>query len=506
MDPAGAAGRAQANETPSSMPEKFGRYVLIDRVGSGGMADVFRAVTFGWEGFRRVIVVKRIRRELSDSPDFLRMFFDEAKISALLHHPNIVQVYDFGQVDGHYFLAMEYLEGKDVASVMRALRSERRGLPPSLAALIGHEVAVGLRYAHTLASADGQPYDIIHRDVNPANIMLMRTGGVKLLDFGIAKASEAAGKTQTQRAIVKGKYSYLSPEQARCEKIDGRSDLFSWGSTMWEMLTGRRLFGGKTDFERLTAVKQAEVPPPSARRPEIPEALDRIVLRALERDVARRYQSADELAGDLEAFLATAPAEPGAVTDLLTQLFGEESAQGISAAPMQQLIREASDKVAADAGKDDPSGPNTVGMLPSSRSAAGDAEAPAAGAGAAPRRLATAWAVAAALVVAAGAAVAWALHVREAPALTAAAAAATPAAAAAGVVRIDVDSDPAGARVTGSQGTLGSTPLTITLPASTESEHLRFEKAGFLPATYDVRPKSAGIVFVELKPAPPAIP
>src|SRR4029079_8911236 len=163
----------------------------------------------------------------------------------------------------------------------------------------------------------GRPFDIVHRDINPSNVMLLRTGGVKILDFGLAKASEAAGKTQTQRAMLKGKLSYLSPEQARLEPIDARADLFSWGSTMWELLTGHRLFGGQSDFERLEAVKHGEITSPAQRRPEIPEALDRNVMRALEREPARRYATAEEMARELEDFLHEHPPEPDAVATLL---------------------------------------------------------------------------------------------------------------------------------------------------------------------------------------------
>jgi serine/threonine protein kinase len=526
MPPALPPRRPREEPAGLTTPERFGRYVLVDRVGSGGMAEVFRAVTFGWQGFQRIIVVKRIRRELSESPDFLRMFFDEAKISALLHHPNIVQVYDFGQVQGHYFLAMEYLEGKDVASIMKALRAAKRVLDPSLAAFVGREIALGLHYAHTLRSTDDQAFDIVHRDVNPANIMLLRTGGVKLLDFGIAKASDAAGKSQTQRAIVKGKLSYLSPEQASCEKLDGRSDLFSWGATMWEMLTGLRLFGGKTDFDRLTAVKHATVPPPSSRRPDIPVALDRIVLRALERDVGRRYQSAEALAIDLENFLRTSPPDHDGVTGLLGELFGEDSGKAIVIPALDHLLAEASHTEEHDPGDDtlrsdaagrfegtaestlpvDPSNPESLSMVEI------PADEPA------PRRGAVAWAAGVALLVGALGAASWSLRSARpvVPAIVQPAALGTPnangeaagggipgrrAAGGQAMVKIEVDSEPAGASVSGSQGSLGKTPLTVILPASTESEQLLFEKPGFVPTTYEVRPQSAGIVFVELKPA-----
>jgi serine/threonine-protein kinase len=512
---------------PGKMPEKFGRYLLVSRIGSGGMADVFRAVSFGFEGFRRTIVVKRIRRELTESPEFLQMFFDEAKISALLHHPNIVQVYDFGQVQGEYFLAMEYLDGRDTATTLRALRAVQSAVAPSLAAFVGREVALGLHYAHTLHSADNRPFDIIHRDINPSNIMLLRTGGVKILDFGIAKASEAAGKAQTQHGLVKGKFSYLSPEQAYGRPLDARSDLFSWGATMWEMLVGNRLFAGKTDFERLSAVKHGTIPPPSRRRPEIPRELDRIVLRALERDLERRYQSAEEIAADLEEFLRAAPADPEGVRQLIVDHFGEESSRGLAIVGVEAPLGSDSAPVVTGSGSDpvqraftpaavpiDPSDemlteidPGAASFLPSTAEIAGERPA---------RAGALLWACAGVLLVLAVAAVSWALRappgavaVLPAPAVRSltdpapgsAAQAAQPPVG--GLVRIEVNSEPAGAAVSTSGGLLGTTPLTVSLPASTEVETLRFEKPGYAPATYEVRPQSAGVVFVELRRTTP---
>src|SRR5262245_44726926 len=318
MDPP-TSSRPRA-DTPSPLPLAFGRYVLVERIGSGGMAEVFRAMTVGSEGFRRILVVKKIREEYTTSPDFLRMFSDEAKVSALLNHPHIVQVYDLGQVGCAYLLAMEHLEGRDLVTVMRKLRMERRAMRPSMAALVGHHAAQALHYADSLQSADGRPFNIVHCDMNPSNIMLLRTGVVKILDFGIAKASSAAGKAQTQHTVIKGKLGYLSPEQARCERLDGRSDVFSLGATMWEMLTGEKVFSAKTDFERIRNVLHAPIVPPSERRPGLPAALDRIVLRALDRDLSRRYQTAEEMADDLEMFLRNFPPERNAIKKLLVEL------------------------------------------------------------------------------------------------------------------------------------------------------------------------------------------
>jgi serine/threonine-protein kinase len=322
----GLVTSAAGGEPPELRPryERFGRYFLVDRIATGGMAEVYRAVTQGAEGFRRTFVVKRILAEKASSPSFIRMFCDEARICAALHHPNIVQVYDFGHVGGSYFLAMEYLPGKDLSSLMRVLRAAKAAVPPGLVAYIGREAASGLHYAHTLRGAGGKSLGIVHRDVTPSNIMLLYAGGVKLLDFGIAKAATAAGAAGEGEG-VKGKFGYLAPEQARGGEIDGRADVFALGVTMWEMLVGRRLFAGKDEMETLRNVLQKPVPPPSALRPGLPPALDRVVLRALDRSPEKRYQSADELARDCDAVLGELRADNQTLRAFLNDLFAEES-------------------------------------------------------------------------------------------------------------------------------------------------------------------------------------
>jgi serine/threonine protein kinase len=321
--------------------ERYGRYFLVDRLAVGGMAEVYRAVTQGVEGFRRTFVVKRILADKAKSPTFIRMFIDEARICAALHHPNVVQVYDFGSVDGSYFLAMEYLQGKDLSSLMRVLRAAKTSVPPGLAAFVGREAAVGLHYAHTLKGPGGQPLGIVHRDVTPSNIMLLFAGGVKLLDFGIAKAATAASAAGEGDG-VKGKFGYLAPEQARNGDVDGRADVFALGVTMWEMLAGRRLFAGKDEVETLRNVLQKPVPPPSVHRPEVPPALDRIVLRALERTREKRYQSADEMAKDCDAVLGTLRADSQTLRAFLNDLFAEESSS------LSQNIPELPEELFAD--------------------------------------------------------------------------------------------------------------------------------------------------------------
>jgi serine/threonine protein kinase len=328
--------------------ERFGRYFLVERIAVGGMAEVYRAVTHGVEGFRRTFVVKRILPEKASSPTFVRMFCDEARISALLHHPNIVQVYDFGHVRGSYFLAMEYLAGKDLSSLMRVLRAAKASVPPGLAAYVAREAATGLHYAHTLRSASGQPLGIVHRDVTPSNVMMLFTGGVKILDFGIAKASSAVQAVEVEGG-VKGKFGYLSPEQARGADLDGRADIFALGVTLWEMLAGRRLFAGKDDLETLRNVLQKPVPPPSSIRREVPPELDRIVLRALDRSPERRYQTAEEFALDCDGVARDLRADGQTMRLFLNDLFAEESSSLSLDCPEipEELFREAAPEAEA---------------------------------------------------------------------------------------------------------------------------------------------------------------
>jgi serine/threonine-protein kinase len=310
--------------TPDTLKagDRFGRYRLLERIGKGGMAEVFRAVAHGVQGFERAFVVKRIRPDKSDSPRLVEMFCEEARISALLNHPNIVQVYDFGQIDGAYFMAMEHLVGKDLSSVMRAVRSRRGAMPPSLAAFVARDVARALHYAHTLVLPDGSAGGIVHRDVTPSNIMLLKAGSVKILDFGLAKAAALARRPDaTGKPRLAGKLAYLSPEQVRGTPVDHRSDIFSLGVVLWEMVSGQRLFAAESENETVRNVLMQPIAEPSRRREGIPAVLDTIVARALDRDPAQRYASADELANDLDRFLVEMPVADQAIPQLLEEAF-----------------------------------------------------------------------------------------------------------------------------------------------------------------------------------------
>jgi serine/threonine protein kinase len=285
-------------------PARLGRYEVLGSLARGGMAELFVARLGGIEGFSRRVVVKRVLPGLAGDREFVDMFLEEARLAATLEHRNIVQVHDIGHdADGHFF-AMELLQGSDVAHVLRALSPRRAELPLAIALEIARGACAGLHYAHERLGPDGAPLGLVHRDVSPQNLFVTFDGAVKLLDFGIAKAAQRIADHVTRSGTLRGKLPYMSPEQCRGEALDRRSDIFSLSVVLWEMTVGARLYGagGEGDFEVLKSIADQEPPPPSSRRPDYPPELERIVLRGLRRDRAARYQTADELAADLEAF------------------------------------------------------------------------------------------------------------------------------------------------------------------------------------------------------------
>jgi len=295
-------------------PEPFGKYFLLDRIAVGGMAEIFRARTYGHGGFEKELVIKRILSHLTENEEFVQMFIEEAKLTVLLQHPNIVQVYDFGMIRDHYFLAMEGPYGRDLKTVLGTLEEADAELPLKFAALITHEVARGLSYAHTKRDEMGSPLEIVHRDVSPSNLFISWDGQCKLLDFGIAKASKSTFEN-TEQGVLKGKFEYMSPEQAQGLTVDHRSDIFSCGICLWEMVTGKRLFKSDTPVLTLTRIKAGEVPLVRQENPDVPKALADIIHRCLAFQPEDRYQSADELRHDLEAFL-----QPSTTNELAGEL------------------------------------------------------------------------------------------------------------------------------------------------------------------------------------------
>jgi tRNA A-37 threonylcarbamoyl transferase component Bud32 len=295
---AGAKARARG---AAAVCGQLGRYQLLHPLGVGGMAEVFKARALGPSGFERDVVIKRILPAHGRDPEFVRMFVDEAKILGLLHHPNVVQVYDFGEDEGTPYLALEYVDGPSLSKVLRVLRSAGRRVPPAIAAYLAREVCRALDYVHNLHDSDGTPLEVVHRDVTPSNIVFTATGGVKLLDFGVAKFTTAEQLTKT--GTVKGKPAYLAPEQLEGKPIDGRVDLFALGIVMHEALSLEHLFAGDSDLGTVKKIMEMEIPVPSSKRADVPEELDRIVMRALERDRERRYASAAEMARALDEFV-----------------------------------------------------------------------------------------------------------------------------------------------------------------------------------------------------------
>jgi serine/threonine-protein kinase len=270
------------------------------------MAEVFRANREGVAGFARVCVVKRILGHHNEDPSFVDMFINEAKIASKLTHPNIVQVYELGQVDGEFFIAMEYVKGKDLLRVLRELAQTRAAdpaVPASLAAYVARETCRALQAAHD-HSDGGEARPIIHRDISPQNIMISYDGIVKLVDFGIAKALGAM-REETRTGALKGKFAYMAPEQVAGQSPGPSADVFSTGVVLHEMLTGRRLFKGASDYDTLSKVRTMTVPPPSSLNPKVPVELDAIVLKSLERDRNLRYQKASQMARELDLYLST---------------------------------------------------------------------------------------------------------------------------------------------------------------------------------------------------------
>src|SRR5436190_6034877 len=279
----------------------LGRYELLQPLGVGGMAQVFKARAVGPGGFRREVVVKRILPEYGRDSEFIRMFVDEAKLLGMLHHPNVVQVYDFGEDNGVLFLVLEYVEGPSLSRVLRTLRGANKRMPAAIVAFVAREICRALTCVHELRDEQGRPLGAIHRDVTPSNVVLTPAGEVKLLDFGVATFKDALQGTKS--GTVKGKPAYLAPEQLEGKAIDGRVDLFALGIVMHEMLTLQHLFAGDSDLGTVKQIMEMEIPRPSASRNDVPEALERIVMRALARDRSQRFATAAEMAAALDDFV-----------------------------------------------------------------------------------------------------------------------------------------------------------------------------------------------------------
>jgi serine/threonine protein kinase len=296
---------------------RLGKYQPIRRLATGGMAEIYLARAAAIEGFEKVVVLKRILPQYAENAAFIRMFLAEARLAATLHHPNVVQVYDIGEDDGAYFFAMEYVQGVDLRQLLGATRRAGRELPLQHALCVIKGLCAGLHYAHEKKDGSGAPLGIVHRDISPSNVLVTFDGGVKVVDFGVAKVANVS----TTAGTLKGKIPYMSPEQCRSAPLDRRSDVFSIGTMLWELTCGRRLFHADNELALLGVVAQGKVTPPSKLRPDYPPSLEAIVLKALAVDVEQRFQSAQEL-------------------QLALEDFADESHLSLSDARLQRFVRE----------------------------------------------------------------------------------------------------------------------------------------------------------------------
>ncbi len=321
------------------MAVPFGKYQLLRKIASGGMGQVFLALEKG-AGFERLVVLKLILPHLSEDEDFLSMFLEEARLVARLAHPNLITILDLTEIDNRYCLAMEYVQGEDVRRLEKHARVAGKPLPVGLALRIIAEAAAGLDYAHQARDAQGKPLRLVHRDVSPQNILVGFDGGVKVIDFGVAKAAGSTSETAT--GVLKGKYPYMSPEQANGQHVDARSDLFALGVVLWELITGRRLFKGESDLMTLRLVRDCQVPAPSQLNPKLPPGLDELVLKALAPSPDARFTDCAAFRLAIEDYILQyrLPASNAHLSAYLRDLYAERISREADPLNLDQLAED----------------------------------------------------------------------------------------------------------------------------------------------------------------------
>jgi eukaryotic-like serine/threonine-protein kinase len=324
------------------MSESQQRYRVIEKLESGGMAEVFRAESEGLQGFRKQVAIKRVLPHLSSKKKFISMFLDEARLSAQLSHSNCVQVFDIGVGDNAFFIVMEFVDGANLKAIIEHIKKSGRDFPVEAAVYIGLELTKGLAYAHELTDNNGTPLHIVHRDMSPPNVLITKNGEVKIVDFGLAKANSQLEKSEP--GIIKGKFSYLSPEAAMGQEVDARTDVFAVGIILWELLAGQRLFLGDTDFQTVKKVQGALVPAISGINRKVPLELEKIINRSLARDPQQRYTTARDLGMDLSKFMFKY-AVPVSTFDISTLVHGamkeRQRHRPMQASIIDKLIEEA---------------------------------------------------------------------------------------------------------------------------------------------------------------------
>ena len=320
---------------------EYGNYVLLEKVATGGMAELFKAKRRGVQGFQKIVAIKRILPHLVENEDFVTMFIDEAKLAAQLNHPNIAQIYDLGKIEDTFYIAMEYVEGHDLRKILKKCKEKGCFIPEPIVLFVASKILSALDYAHRKKGLDNKDLHIVHRDISPQNIILSVEGDVKLVDFGIAKAATKA--SQTQAGALKGKLLYMSPEQAWGEKLDKRSDLFSLGSVMYEALTGKKCFLADSEISILEKVRNVVYTPIRQINPNVSERTARIIEKALTKDPDKRYQSAKEMEQDILDILNSLPytVNERTIAEFINALYKDDMAK----------IKELSEKLVVDADK-----------------------------------------------------------------------------------------------------------------------------------------------------------
>ena len=301
-----------------------GKYEIIRKLAQGGMAQVYLAKQKGFDGFEKVVVIKRILPHLAESDEFVQMFLDEARTAADLRHANIVNIYEVGEADNTYYMAMEYLHGRDIRRIQRQAEKVKKPIPLHVTLEILRQSAMGLHYAHAKTDLRGKPLNIVHRDISPHNLIVTFEGTSKVVDFGIAKAESQT--QQTASGVLKGKYSYMSPEQAAGKPLTALSDQYALGIVAWETILMKRLFRRDNEIMTLHAILQNEVPKMTSIRPDLPEALEAIVEKMLAPKAEERYPSCQDAALALEDFLVSErlPHSSVRVSQYLMELFADE--------------------------------------------------------------------------------------------------------------------------------------------------------------------------------------
>ena len=319
--------------------EQFGKYTLIGELAVGGMAEVYLGIQQGLQGYLKVVTIKRMLPHLNGLPEYVTMFFDEARLGARLEHPNIVRTYEFGEHDGQYFTVMEYLPGEDLVKILNRASATKEPLPLNIGVYIAMQICSGLHFAHELTDTEGKPLGLVHRDVNPSNVIITYGGEVKLIDFGVAKATTNA--SQTLAGTIKGKLAYMSPEQVLGHELDRRSDVFSTGVVLWELLTARPLFARENEAATLYSIMNDPIPNVRQFRPDVPRELDAMVARALARSPADRFESCETMLYALESFLNTQPkVDVRLVARMLEDIFGTTRANAKRSIAQTRSLRK----------------------------------------------------------------------------------------------------------------------------------------------------------------------